>query len=82
MTGDLPLRQWLGIGGRDPGCEAAFAVFDEYVDAVLRGDADLRQRFADLITHAENCDACREDTEGLIAALRQVAPPPEGSPPT
>lgn len=72
---ELPLRRWLGVGERDPGCEAAFEVLDEYVDAVLRGDDDLERRFAELITHAENCDACREDTEGLLAAIRALEPP-------
>lgn len=76
MSGKLPLQRWLGTGGRDPGCDAAFEVLDEYVDAVLRGDEGVAERFAELITHAENCDACREDTEGLLAAIREVGPPP------
>lgn len=71
---ELPLRRWLGTPGRDPGCEAAFARLDEYADAVLRGE-EVSERFADLIRHAANCDACREDTEGLIAALREIEPP-------
>ncbi len=78
MSGRLPLRRWLGTGGTDPGCSAAFEVLDEYVDAVIRGDEGVAERFAELITHAGNCDACREDTEGLLAAIREVAPPPTG----
>jgi hypothetical protein len=76
MSNGLPLRRWLGTSGRDPGCDAAFEVLDEYVEAVLRGDEGIGERFAELVTHAGNCDACREDTEGLIAAIREVAPPP------
>ena len=32
------LRKLLGTTSRDPGCDGAFAVFDEYCDAVRRGD--------------------------------------------
>lgn len=71
----LPLRKLLGTGGKDPGCEAAFEVLDEYVEAVLRGD-EVTVEYAQLITHAKNCVACREDTEGLLAALRKIEPPP------
>lgn len=65
---ERPIEQLLGTGGDDPGCEAAFEVLDQYVEAVLRGE-DVSHRFAQLITHARNCVACREDTEGLLAAL-------------
>ena len=68
MTDDR-LRGWLGNAHRDPGCEAGFRVLDQYVDALLRGE-DVRTGFPDVIAHLENCAACREDTEGLIAALR------------
>ena len=78
MSDGLPLRRWLGTSGRDPGCDAAFAELDEYVDAVLREDDGIDQKFADLIRHAGNCDACREDTEGLLAAMRELTPPPKG----
>lgn len=82
MTDGIPLRRWLGRDGRDPGCDAAFEVLDQYVDAVMRGDAGIEERFAELILHAENCDACREDTEGLLAALRELTPPPDGDSPS
>jgi hypothetical protein len=54
----------------DPGCDACFGVLDEYVDAVLRGD-DPAGSYPDVATHLLHCDACREDTEGLIAALKE-----------
>ncbi len=69
------LEHLLGSGERDPGCDAAFDVFDEYVDAVRRGD-DVQARFADFLVHLKNCDACREDTAGLIAALDEMDRPP------
>lgn len=72
-----PLRKLLGTRGHDPGCDAAFEILDEYAEAVLRGE-DVTVKYAQLITHAKNCVACREDTEGLVAALREIErPPPE-----
>lgn len=64
------LRALLGHDGSDPGCEAAFELFDEYCDVVLRG-ALPGIHFAGLLSHIENCSACREDTEALLAALRE-----------
>jgi hypothetical protein len=72
---DTPLERLLGTDARDPGCEAAFAVLDEYVDAIRRGD-DVRESFAGLLTHIRNCPACREDAEGLLAAANDLEPPP------
>jgi len=66
------LRKLLGTTSRDPGCDGAFAVFDEYCDAVRRGDppALVAERYADFLAHVENCTTCREDLESLLAALR------------
>jgi hypothetical protein len=66
---DMSLRALLGHDGSDPGCEGAFELFDEYCDVVLRG-ALPGSRFAGLLSHIANCSACREDTEALLAALR------------
>ena len=74
---DRPLQELLGHAGRDPGCEAAFEVFDEYCDAVLRGEP-VEERFAGILSHLANCSACHEDTEALLAALR--AEEAEGNP--
>jgi len=70
MTRD-PLEHLLGLPGRDPGCEAAFEQFDRYCDAVRRGE-DAAREFPEFVTHIANCAACREDTEGLLAALKQL----------
>ena len=75
MTAE-PLERLLGSADRDPGCEGAFEVIDQYVEAIRRG-ADVQRRYADFVTHIRNCAACREDTEGLLAALGELdAPPP------
>jgi hypothetical protein len=59
----------LGSSEPDPGCEACFELLDQYAEALLRGD-DAERLFPQLVAHIASCPACREDTEGLIAALR------------
>ena len=63
----------LGRGARDPGCEACFEVLDRYAEALLRAE-DVARLFPELVDHLAGCEACREDTEGLLAALRRDFP--------
>jgi hypothetical protein len=65
------LKRLLGSPRQDLGCEAAFAVMDRYAEALLRGET-VEQAFPAVVAHLENCPACREDTEGLLTALRQT----------
>jgi len=67
---DYRLDALLGTSGRDPGCDAGLDFIDEYCEIVARGDP-VPTRFADFLTHLGNCRACREDTEGLLAAVRE-----------
>jgi hypothetical protein len=66
-----PLSALLGHAGRDPGCDAGLDVIDEYCDTVDRGDP-LNDRFAEFVAHLANCAACQEDTEALLAAIRDL----------
>lgn len=66
---DHALHHLLGSGDRDPGCDRAFEVLDQYCEALHRGE-DGAARFPDFAAHIRNCVACREDTAGLLAALR------------
>ena len=68
---EFRLNELLGSDGRDPGCDAGLEFFDEYCEAVDRGEP-IAARFTDFVTHLGNCVACREDTESLIAALREL----------
>ena len=72
MNRDL-LNRLLGSGDRDPGCEACFELLDQYAEAALRGE-NAEAQFPQLAAHLAGCPACREDTEGLIAALRGQGP--------
>ena len=75
MTHD-PFEHLLGRAERDPGCEAAFEQFDRYCDAELSGQ-DAARKFPEIATHIANCADCREDAEGLLAALKQLEGNPE-----
>ena len=68
---DSKLEKILGTSGRDPGCDAGLDVIDQYCEAVLRGEP-VAERYSGFATHLRNCAACREDTEGLLAALRDL----------
>jgi hypothetical protein len=74
---DRDLDAWLGTTGRDPGCDAGLDFIDAYCDLLYRGEP-VPDRFHDFITHLTNCTACREDTEALLAALRELDDPGSG----
>ena len=71
------LQSLLGHPGRDPGCDAAFEQFDRYCDAVRRGE-DAAREFPEFVAHIRNCAACREDAEGLLAALEELEDKSDG----
>ena len=68
---DHRLDQLLGSPDRDPGCDAGLDFIDEYCDLIHR-DEPIPERFREFLTHLGNCRACREDTESLLAAIRDV----------
>jgi hypothetical protein len=68
---DPRFHRLLGTADHDPGCDAGLDVIDVYCEAVLRGDVDS-DRFRDFLTHLGNCTTCREDTESLLAVLREL----------
>ena len=68
---DERLRQLLGNARKDSGCDAGFAVMDRYADALLRGE-NVEEAFPEIVAHLENCSTCRDDVEGLLAAVRHT----------
>lgn len=67
---DHRLDEILGTTGRDPGCDAGLDFIDEYCEIAARGEP-IPDRLADFLRHLGNCRACREDTEGLLAVVRE-----------
>jgi hypothetical protein len=66
---NIDLEKLLGDDGDDPGCDAAGEFMDAYCEAIANG-GPVSARFDEFVRHMRNCVACREDTEGLIAILR------------
>ena len=66
------LERLLGSADPDPGCDHSGELMDAYCELMARGEP-LSDRFAEFLTHIANCTACREDTEGLLAMLREQA---------
>jgi len=74
---DPRLAKLLGNADPDPGCDHAGEMMDEYVELLLR-DEPVPERLAEFVTHIANCTACREDTESLLALIRDEAKADEG----
>ena len=66
---DSRLEKLLGTADADAGCDHAGEMMDEYCELVLRGEP-VPERLAEFVTHIANCTACREDTESLLALIR------------
>ncbi|HEX3157913.1 MAG TPA: hypothetical protein VHQ45_05325 [Gemmatimonadaceae bacterium] len=66
------LERLLGSADPDPGCDHSGELMDAYCELMARGEP-LSDRFAEFLTHIANCTACREDTESLLAVLREQA---------
>jgi len=67
---EFEFERLLGSSDPDPGCDDSGELMDEYCELVVRGEL-LPHRYTAFLTHIANCTACREDTETLLAVLRQ-----------
>ena len=67
---DSQLKKVLGSADPDAGCDHSGDMMDEYCELILRGEP-VPERLAEFVTHIGNCVACREDTESLLALLRE-----------
>jgi len=70
MMTEFDLQKLLGTSDPDRGCDESGALMDEYCEAVFRGEG-FSVHFAEFRAHIANCTACREDTESLLALLRE-----------
>lgn len=66
---DIDLERLLGSAHDDPGCNEAGELMDAYCELVSRGET-VTAEYDGFLAHMSNCAACREDMEGLLAALR------------
>ena len=73
MNGQSALDRFLEPDPRDAGCAGTAELLDVYVELVLTG-ADPAQRYPGAAAHLADCDACREDFTGLLAAVRGNGP--------
>ena len=64
------LGRLLGSDAEDSGCDVAASVLDQYVEAEIEGTSVLTL-WPTVAEHLQNCHACREDREGLIALMRR-----------
>jgi hypothetical protein len=58
------LRQLLGRGGADAGCDDSLEVLDQLVEEEMAGRV-VAEVFPDVALHLEACPDCREEYEGL-----------------
>ncbi|MBV9941257.1 MAG: hypothetical protein JO262_03925 [Solirubrobacterales bacterium] len=66
------LERLLLADPRDPGCDAAMPILDQYVELELDG-ADPAARFLATAVHLRSCPACRADHDGLLEAARRFS---------
>ena len=55
----------------DPGCSICRLDIDVYAELSVRGGAPAA-RFPGVATHLASCAECRDDLDGLIAALSRI----------
>ena len=64
------LLRLLRASGEDSGCEEAFALLDQYVEAELQG-RDAAALLPAVAEHLRNCAPCAEDHAALLALVRE-----------
>ena len=72
MTGRSALERFLTTDPADAGCAETWELLHVYVELVLAGQ-DPERRYPGIAAHLRACAPCREDFDGLLAALRGPA---------
>jgi hypothetical protein len=68
MNGWSALDRFLQTDPRDVGCAEAMQMLHVYADLVAAGEP-AEQRYPGLAAHLRACGPCREDLDGLLAAI-------------
>ena len=73
------LERFLATDPRDVGCDEAMAVMHLYAELLAAGgaDTDAAEQYPGVAAHLAACEACAEDVDGLLAAVREAALPPD-----
>jgi hypothetical protein len=69
MDGWSELDNFLRTDPRDVGCAEALKMLHVYAELSAAG-GPVEQRYPGIATHLRACGPCREDFEGLLAAVR------------
>lgn len=64
------LLRLLRTSREDSGCEGAFELLDQYVEAELQG-RDVEALLPAVAEHLRNCAPCAEDHAALLALVRE-----------
>ena len=70
------LERSLATDPRDVGCDEAMAVMHLYAELLAAG-VDAAEQYPGVAAHLAACDACAEDVDGLLAAVREAELPPD-----
>ena len=62
------LAAFLHTDPDDAGCDKTMSLMHVYVELILAG-LDAAKRYPAVATHLAGCKGCRDDFEGLLAAL-------------
>jgi hypothetical protein len=73
------LERFLATDPRDVGCDEAMAVMHLYAELLAAGrdDTDAAEQYPGVAAHLAACEACAEDVDGLLAAVREAELPPD-----
>ena len=70
------LERFLATDPRDVGCDEAMAVMHLYAELLAAG-VDAAEQYPGVAAHLAAYEACAEDVDGLLAAVREAELPPD-----
>jgi hypothetical protein len=86
MTGWAALERFLRTDPADVGCEQALRMLDVYVELILDGPsadplAEAGRHYPGVAAHLLACGPCRDDYDGLLAAMQAESTTDRGARP-
>jgi hypothetical protein len=68
MSARSSLDAFLRTDPADDGCDKTMSLMHVYVELILAG-LDAAKRYPGIAAHLAGCEGCRNDFDGLLAAL-------------